>query len=220
MIQYDKNGQKFSNIKQIAAGMYLSLALNEKGEGFSWGLGNNGRLGHGNENSVEKPKLIEYFNDNDIKIKQISCGDLHCACISTNKELFTFGNGNYGKLGHCNFDHVLTPTKVAYFVMQKVDNVVCGSYNTICITTDSKLYAWGKNSHGMLGIPHLQEKNILIPTEIQYQKDNADLIINEVALGSMHTMFLGNGEKTSEKNCHLPKKVYFCKGDREVRGKR
>ena len=194
MIQFDKNGQKFSNIKQIAAGMYLSLALNEKGEVFSWGLGNNGRLGHGNENSVEKPKLIEYFNDNDIKIKQISCGDLHCACISTNKELFTFGNGNYGKLGHCNFDHVLTPTKVAYFVMQKVDNVVCGSYNTICITTDSKLYAWGKNSHGMLGIPHLQEKNILIPTEIQYQKDNADLIINEVALGSMHTMFLGNGE--------------------------
>ena len=90
MIQYDKNGQKFSNIKQIAAGMYLSLALNEKGEVFSWGLGNNGRLGHGNENSVEKPKLIEYFNDNDIKIKQISCGDLHCACISTNKELFTF----------------------------------------------------------------------------------------------------------------------------------
>lgn len=190
LIEYDIDNQKFTNIMQIAAGMYMSLALDDQGRVFSWGLGNNGRLGHGDENSVEKPKPIQYFIDNDIKIKQISCGDLHCAGISTIKELFTWGNGNYGKLGHCNFDHMLVPTKVGFFTMSKVENVICGSYNTIAVTTDSKVYAWGKNSHGMLGIPHMQEVNILVPTEILYQKDDPSLIVSEIALGSMHQLFL------------------------------
>ena len=190
LIEKDIEGKNFEKIIQVAAGMYLSMALNEDGTVFSWGLGNNGRLGHGDENSVEKPKRIEYFNNNSIKIKQISCGDLHCACISTSKELYTFGNGNYGKLGHCNFDHVLTPSKVGFFSMQKVENVACGSYNTVAVTTDAKVYAWGKNSHGMLGVPHQQEQNILVPSEVQYQKDNPDLVVSEIAIGSMHQLLL------------------------------
>lgn len=190
LIEYDIDNQKFTKIIQVAAGMYMSLALDSQGRVFSWGLGNHGRLGHGDENSVERPKSIQYFIDNDIKIKQISCGDLHCAGISTVKELFTWGNGSYGKLGHCNFDNMLVPTQVGFFAMSKVENVICGSYNTIAITTDSKVYAWGKNSHGMLGIPHMQEVNILVPTEILYQKDDPSLIVSEIALGSMHQLFL------------------------------
>ena len=190
LIETDLDNQKFTEIIQIAAGMYMSLALNDKGKVFSWGLGNNGRLGQGDENSIEKPKVIQYFVENDIKIKQIACGDLHCAAISTIKELFTWGNGNYGKLGHCNFEHMLLPTKVGFFSMSKVENVVCGSFNTIAVTTDSKIFAWGKNSHGMLGIPHLQDQNILIPQEVLYQKDDPSLIVSEIALGSMHQLIL------------------------------
>ena len=190
IIDKDIEGHDFNNIIQVSAGMYLSMALNKDGIVFTWGLGNNGRLGHGDENSVEKPKKIEYFDINKIKIKQISCGDLHCACISTAKELYTFGNGNYGKLGHCNYDHVFTPSKVGFFSMQKVENVACGSYNTVAVTTDAKVYAWGKNSHGMLGVPHQQEQNILVPSEVQYQKDNPDLVVSEIAIGSMHQLLL------------------------------
>ena len=74
--------------------------------------------------------------------------------------------------------------------MSKVENVVCGSFNTIAVTTDSKIFAWGKNSHGMLGIPHLQDQNILIPQEVLYQKDDPSLIVSEIALGSMHQLIL------------------------------
>ena len=190
MIEQDIEGNKFNNIIQIAAGMYMSLALDEKGRVFTWGLGNNGRLGHGDENSVEKPKIINYFVSRDIKVKQISCGDLHCAAISTSKELFTWGNGNYGKLGHCTFENVSSPTLVSFFSMSKVENVGCGSYNTIAVTTEGKMYAWGKNSHGMLGIPHLKEQNVMIPTEIMYQRDDQDLCVSEVVLGSMHLLYL------------------------------
>ena len=191
-IETAHDNEEFKNIKQICAGMYMSLALDENGRVFSWGLGNNGRLGHGDENSVEKPKKIEYFITNNIKINKISCGDLHCAAISNIKALYTWGNGNYGKLGHCNFEHVFSPSRVGFFSMSKVDNVICGSYNTIAVTTDSKVFAWGKNSHGMLGIPHLQEQNVLVPSEIFYQKDEPSLIVSEIALGSMHQLFLCN----------------------------
>ncbi|MCQ2816405.1 MAG: hypothetical protein MJ252_03975 [archaeon] len=189
-IEVDSDKKPFKDIVQIAAGMFMSLALTEKGRVYSWGLGNKGRLGHGNENSTETPKKIQYFIQENITIEQISAGDLHCAAISQNKELYTWGNGTFGKLGHCNFDNVLQPKFVSYFSNQKVKSVFCGSYNTMAITTDSKVFVWGKNAHGMLGIPQMVDQNLLYPPELLYQKDDESLKATEIAIATMHTMIL------------------------------
>lgn len=189
-IEDDSEKQPFRNIVQIAAGQFMSFALNDKGKVYSWGLGNKGRLGHGDENSVETPKEIKFFSNNDIFIEQISCGDLHCGVITRNKELYTWGNGAFGKLGHCNFDHVLKPKIVSYFSSQKVRSVYCGSYNTMAITTDSRIFVWGKNSHGMLGVPQFDGQNVLYPAEILYQKFDESLTGSEIGLGTMHSLLL------------------------------
>lgn len=185
---FDKND--FKEIIDISAGMYFSLALENDGRVYSWGCGNNGRLGHGEENSVGHPKIINYFNSNEIKVSQISAGDTHACAISTSKEIFSWGNANFGKLGHGSFDDVKIPLMIEFFKNIKMEFVTCGSYNTVCITTDSRVYAWGKNSHGMLGIPYFAEQNILTPTEVILNKDEYNTQVSEISVGSMHTMIL------------------------------
>lgn len=51
--------------------------------------------------SREEPTLIASLSGKNIVA--ISCGSSHSAAISAEGELFTWGRGNYGRLGHGEF---------------------------------------------------------------------------------------------------------------------
>ena len=48
--------------------------------------------------SCNKPHLIESMSGNFVT--NISCGSAHSAAIVNNRELYTWGLGDYGRLGH------------------------------------------------------------------------------------------------------------------------
>jgi alpha-tubulin suppressor-like RCC1 family protein len=50
--------------------------------------------------------------------------------------------------------------------MENVKKVDCGSEYTLCLTMDGKLYAWGKNNYGQLGITGKQSNKENKPTRI------------------------------------------------------
>ena len=56
------------------------LALSVDGQVYSWGEGDEGKLGHNSKESCDRPKLIEAFKGNHIV--SISCGGAHSAAIS------------------------------------------------------------------------------------------------------------------------------------------
>ena len=188
LVEFDITGKAFEKITSISCGMYFSLALNEEGVVYSWGFGSSGRLGHGDDNSVGNPKRIFYFEKENIKLMSVKCGDTHSAAISISKELYTWGSGNNGMLGNGNYQEKHEPTFVEFFRIIKVDDVFCGSGNCMVLTSDNRVYAWGKNSHGMLGIPAYVDQNILIPQQLLFKEENA--FVKEIALGSMHTLLL------------------------------
>lgn len=79
---------------------------------FSWGEGADGNLGHGSTQSLEKPRMIEALKSK--KIRDIACGSSHSAAITSNGELYTWGLGEYGRLGHGDFVTQLKPKLVSY----------------------------------------------------------------------------------------------------------
>ena len=66
------------NIVEIACGDFYSVALNSKGEVFSWGAGNDGQLSHKNTANQSTPKNIP-----DLPlVAKIACGGGHTAFLT------------------------------------------------------------------------------------------------------------------------------------------
>lgn len=60
-----------------------------------WGMGENGRLGHGDNTTLYEPKPI----DSMVKTKYLACGDHFCASIDTEGTLYTWGHNKVTLLG-------------------------------------------------------------------------------------------------------------------------
>lgn len=69
---------------------FLKLAL-LFGIVYSWGEGDDGKLGHNNRLNFDRPKLIEALSG--IGVVDIACGSAHSACITSSGHVLTWGKG-------------------------------------------------------------------------------------------------------------------------------
>lgn len=140
-------------IKKVAvhSGGKHALALTQDGKVFSWGEGEDGKLGHGNCLSLNKPRLIEALKSK--RIRDVACGSGHSAAIASNGELYTWGLGEYGRLGHGDTVTQLRPKLVQTLIGQRVVQVACGSRDaqTMALTSDGSVFSWGDGDFGKLG---------------------------------------------------------------------
>ena len=60
--------------------------------------------------SYDRPKMIESFQAKHIR--EVSCGTGHSAAVSVNGELFTWGQGDDGRLGHGDTNNQTKPKLV------------------------------------------------------------------------------------------------------------
>lgn len=111
-------------VKKVAvhSGGKHSMALTVDGKVFSWGEGDDGKLGHGNKVTYDKPKLIEALKSK--RIRDIACGSSHSAAITSGGELFTWGLGEYGRLGHGDTITLLKPKMVTYIIIRGGRNLL------------------------------------------------------------------------------------------------
>ncbi|XP_037935505.1 probable E3 ubiquitin-protein ligase HERC2 [Teleopsis dalmanni] len=140
-------------VKKVAvhSGGKHALALTLDGKVFSWGEGEDGKLGHGNRLTLDKPKMIESLRPK--KIRDIACGSSHSAAITSAGELYTWGLGEYGRLGHGDSVTQLRPKLVLALLGKRVIQVACGSRDaqTLALTEDGAVYSWGDGDFGKLG---------------------------------------------------------------------
>jgi len=73
------------------------LVWTEVGELFTFGYGD-GRLGHGESQPELVPRLVEALAGK--KVVGAAAGGYHTAVWTEEEELFTFGYGGHGQLGH------------------------------------------------------------------------------------------------------------------------
>jgi alpha-tubulin suppressor-like RCC1 family protein len=93
---------------------------------YTFGCGDNSRLGHGNSNDLNIPTRVQNLDN----VTQVACGDSHTAVIA-NGHLYTFGWGADGQLGHGNSNSLNIPTRVQH--LDNVTQVACGNYYTAVI---------------------------------------------------------------------------------------
>ncbi len=126
---------------------------------YTFGSGKLGQLGHGEQKNAEQPKLVEYFQKKNIKVKDVICGDKHTIVLTTEGKVYTFGWGGrninfimklfmnpVGPLGHGNTTSHSLPQLVKTLDKDqlKINRISAGKYFNIALTENSDVYQWGK----------------------------------------------------------------------------
>lgn len=88
---------------QIEAGQYCTFVISSEGSVRACGKGSYGRLGLGDSNNQSTLKKLTFEPHRAIKKVSSSKGsDGHTLAFTTEGEVFSWGDGDYGKLGHGN----------------------------------------------------------------------------------------------------------------------
>ena len=77
-----------------------TLVASATGQVYAWGDGYKGKLGTGSHDTQYSPVSIPTEAFNGEKIIQVSAGGIHSAAVGANGQLFTWGCGSDGRLGH------------------------------------------------------------------------------------------------------------------------
>ncbi|KOM31441.1 hypothetical protein LR48_Vigan01g099600, partial [Vigna angularis] len=187
------------NIELVACGEYHTCAVTYSGDLYTWGDGahNSGMLGHGIEATHWIPKKVS-GNLEGLRVSYVSCGPWHTAIVTSAGQLFTFGDGTFGALGHGNHSSATIPQEVETLRGFRTTRVACGVWHTAAVveviiesvessTSSSckRLFTWGDGDKGQLG--HADKKPRLVPEcVIALSTEN----ISQVACGHSLTIAL------------------------------
>ena len=133
--------------KQVSAGNAHTAAIKTDGTLWTWGAGNNGRLGTNNTTNRSTP-VTTFAGGTDWK--QVSAGNAHTAAIKTDGTLWTWGRGTFGGLGSNDTTDRSTPV-TTFAGGTNWKQVSSGNNHTAAIKTDGTLWTWGFGNTGQLG---------------------------------------------------------------------
>ena len=107
---------------------------------FTWGRGEDGQLGLGDSSDQDEPEYVDSLRG--VGIRHIACGSGHTVVLSTEGEVYTWGRGDDGRLGHGDNGWKYVPRITRSLERQVVTKVTCGSYHTAAVTGNGDLYTW------------------------------------------------------------------------------
>ena len=113
-----------------------------KKELFVFGYNSFGCIGLGDDDVNKVIMDPRKLNVPSTMWTQVACGNYHNATVSSNGEVFTWGWGGDGQLGHGDSNDRRVPTKVEIPEGEVVVKVACGSYHTVAVTRTGKLFTW------------------------------------------------------------------------------
>ncbi|XP_076932679.1 PH, RCC1 and FYVE domains-containing protein 1-like isoform X2 [Bidens hawaiensis] len=121
------------NFHQLACGNTMTLALTTSGHVFSFGSTSYGQLGNP-QSDGKLPALVQDGLVGEF-VEEIACGAYHVAVLTSRSEIFTWGMGANGRLGHGDYEDRKTPTLVELLKDRVVKSISCGASFTasICI---------------------------------------------------------------------------------------
>lgn len=162
----------------ISCGDRHTVALTNNGRCYSFGCGEHGQLGHGDDSDKLKPTLIEGLED--VNITSVVCGSIHSCFVSDAGELYVCGFGEHFYPNE-NQNFFYTPSKIPF--KEKVVQVACGQSHIIVLDDKGDVYAWGSGLYGQLG--HGVKGSLNAPRLVLAGKS-----IAQVAAGRYHSLAL------------------------------
>ncbi|KAJ8478406.1 hypothetical protein OPV22_022133 [Ensete ventricosum] len=229
-------------IRQVSCGSVHVVALSEDGLLQAWGYNEYGQLGRGfTSEGLQGARILNAyarFLDEPpelVKIRQVACGEYHTAAISEDGDVYTWGLGSMGQLGHCSLqgdDKELLPRRVVALDGITVKDVACGGVHTCALTAQGALYTWGGGQAGQLGLGPQNGFFSCVPNASDMLLRNLPVLVipkgvQLVTCGHSHTLismrdgriygwgYNSYGQAANEKSTYawFPSPVDWCVGE-------
>ena len=167
-------------VVDVDCGRYFSAAVTSEGEIYTWGAGRDFALGHGDRVNKHLPTRVEALVGE--KIVKVACGKNFCVALSASGNVFTWGNNDLGQLGITKADRCKeTPTKLT--TLAEVVDISAGDLHVLALTRSGQVYSWGNGADGQLG--HSNTATQFSPKLIQTLPQ-----IAKIASGGGHSAFI------------------------------
>ncbi|XP_060782469.1 probable E3 ubiquitin-protein ligase HERC6 [Neoarius graeffei] len=134
-------------VVQISAGGAHTLALALPAQVFCCGANSVGQLGLNRTDIKGRFKVCAVPALRNLGISSISCGAAHTAVMTKAGEVYTFGEGTHGQLGHNSTNNELLPRKVEG-IDGPAKQVTCGSHHTLVLMPSGLLFTFGRDVQG------------------------------------------------------------------------
>ncbi|KAK1786136.1 hypothetical protein P4O66_017569, partial [Electrophorus voltai] len=187
-------GQSGVTIKSVSCGDLFTTCLTDRGIIMTFGSGSNGCLGHGNFNDVAQPKIVEALLG--YELVQVSCGASHVLAVTNEREVFSWGRGNSGRLGLGTQDTHNSPQQVSVPADFEAQRVLCGVDCSVIISTQLQMLACGSNRFNKLGLDEVcgteepplscQVEEVYTFQPVQSAPLNSERIVN-IDIGTAHS---------------------------------
>ena len=136
-----------------------TFAICENKKIYCWGRNYDGQLGLGDNKNRNEP--VEFkIEENSSPIKQIICGAYHTFAICENNKIYCWGNNNFGQLGlgrikMLGFRFRYKTAPIEFKIegnSSPIKQIICGANHIFAICENNKIYCWGYNHSGQLGL--------------------------------------------------------------------
>jgi alpha-tubulin suppressor-like RCC1 family protein len=149
-------------VVDIDAGWQHSIAVTCEGEVWTWGMGR--ATGHGGDDENARwlvPTKVTGGGIEEAMVVQVAAGSSHSMALTATGELYSWGEGHLGQLGHGDKENVAVPR-----VIDGIGGAVGmagGSVHSLAITGEGRVLAVGDG--GCLGLG-AEVGEALVPTAI------------------------------------------------------
>lgn len=207
----------------IECGGHYTVAINKFNKVYSWGNNEYGQLGLKTTESQNLPQEVDLKN-----ISKIACGMDHTVAVTNSGRVYAWGDNMSCQLGIAgtpidikyysryhehksdSANRRTTPTKLK---LRNIENVSCGSAYTMVLNKSGRIYGWGENWDGQLGLGHNepqylpQKLPLVLPPVLPSMHEDSEMFpdyprkgnltmenvkIVELLCGSSHTMAITN----------------------------
>lgn len=171
----------------VGGGNHFSLFL-DKSTNTLYASGENvlGQLGNGAQGyDIKTPLPVAMPDGFDGVIASVSAGQIHGSFLTEDGDVYSWGFGNFGRLGHGDSENQLIPKKIEALDDANIVRIENGNGASYAIDDKGKLYAWGQNSNGQLGQGDEDHRDV--PTVVAALSDET---VVDVSSGTSHTVVL------------------------------
>ncbi|KAH3744576.1 ADPribosylation factor subfamily protein [Pelomyxa schiedti] len=172
---------------QISAGALHTLVVFKNGELHAIGSNEMGQLGVGD--CKERFEFTGCIFEPGVRITFVAAGGKHSLAVSDTGQLYSWGSGIQGQLGHGDECSHATPQVVSYFNGTRLTRVACGDKHSLVTTDTGLLFTFGENKRGQLGTG--DNINCNLPRAVvSLKSERISQIAAGGAYGSAHSLAL------------------------------